>query len=488
MKTLRLFVAAATILLAGCDPGSPPTPLPTLTPKPAASTSAPVPTPTPWYSPSPTPSPEPTSTQVVVIPSATPTGYNGPQVLAMSAYDFSRGAGANIHIDHTDGVWANQDYMLHMVESMMFGAVRTSLTILSNPSYVTKTNQFIDNGIDVDLLTDSASQTPQSIMNYLKLLDPYGKKWIEGPNELDVCCNDSQWIIDDDNVMKNGLKPAQVAEGANTLGVIGPSLVFGDPRSLGDLSNYEDFTNMHDYMQGYPPENKGYGGGYFGYIYGDDLGDIAAAQSVTAKPTAATEFGYSTYPNIQNAVTEYTQADYLERQFLNHALLGVTHQYMYDLFDEGNAQDGYWGIVRPDGSQKPSAFGLQGMLNILHDTKPAASPCYIPVTIKSPASTVRYAAFCKSSGEYDIAIWDTSEVEDPNNRLMELLPVVSASISIFNNPSRVVQWNQDSTFHWSYNEKPDTANLVPSDRVSFIQVNGPKPAAIPALPTPPPIN
>jgi len=515
VKVLHLAVAALLIAVAGCSSPAPqsPTPVGTIVAAPTETpptwySPPPTPTPahTPWYSPSPTPpvistptplplpsvTPVPTAT-VTIIMSGSPTPYSGPQLLALSAYDFSRGAGVNLHIDHTDGQWGNSQYMLDMLESMMFGAVRTSLTLLPGPnnSYSNITNKIYQDGIDVDLFTNSSTQTPDSVMNYLKLIDPKAAKYIEGPNELDVCCNDPNYIKDDGSVMKNALKPVQIAEiGADNLKVIGPSLGFDDPSTLGDLTPFEDFVNMHDYMQAYNPDNSGYGGAYHGLSYGSELADIAGAQSVSTNPLASTEFGYSTLPNTKNNVTEYVQAAYLERQFLDHALLAVNPQFMYDLFDENcpSNTDGCHGVVRPDGSQKPSASGLQGMLYLLHDTAPAAMPCYVPVSIGTPTNnaSIKYAIFCKSTGEYDIAIWQPVEIQNPNTLAFDTIPSTTVNVQLFNNPTSVVEWNQDIDFQWSSTTSPDTSKITPNERILLIAVNGPVPSGIPPLPTPPP--
>jgi hypothetical protein len=187
--------------------------------------------------------------------------------------------------------------------------------------------------------------------------------------------------------------------------------------SLGDLSAYTDYANIHSYPTG--------GMRPCFVIHAAIDGGRTDAPSA---PIVITETGYYTLP--QNAawggVPEAVQANYLLGLVLDEAAAGVSRTYLYDLIDDGadpqqaNRED-HWGLFYNDGTPKTSATAFHNMTAILADIGPN-SRTFQPDSFAFTATGVPYdytgntMLLDKSDGTHVVAVWNEEQLWDPNTQ------------------------------------------------------------------------
>lgn len=130
-----------------------------------------------------------------------------------------------------------------------------------------------------------------------------------------------------------------------------------------------------------------------------DYGKVALIRQVTAahdanKPMWITEVGWSTAPNVEDRVSEATQATYTRqavvRAFDEWSYVKRFYLYSYDR-DSGNTSDreGYFGVRRQDGSYKPAWTALTNLLEPRTVTTSTTAP---PTTTTAPPATTSTTA------------------------------------------------------------------------------------------------
>jgi len=198
-----------------------------------------------------------------------------------------------------------------------------------------------------------------------------------------------------------------------TLGGVDP----GAFPSIGDLSAYTDYANVHSY----PP----HGLRPCFVIHAAIDGGRTSAPS---KPVVITETGYYTLP--QNAgwggVPEAVQANYLLGLLLDEAAAGVSRTYLYDLIDDGadlpqtNRED-HFGLFHNDGSPKLAATAIHNLTTLLAD--PGAGSGNFPLDgFSFTATGVPYdytgntMQFQKSDGTHVVAVWNEQQLWDPDTQ------------------------------------------------------------------------
>ena len=198
-----------------------------------------------------------------------------------------------------------------------------------------------------------------------------------------------------------------------TLGGVDP----GAFPSIGDLSAYTDYANIHSY----PP----HGLRPCFVIHAAIDGGRTDAPS---KPVVITETGYYTLQNNVGwgGVPESLQANYLLGELLDEAVAGVSRTYLYDLIDDGadpaqNNQEDHFGLFHNDGSPKLAATAIHNMTTLLADT--GANRGTFPLdSFSFTATGVPYdytgntMQIQKSDGTHVIAVWNEEQTWNPDTQ------------------------------------------------------------------------
>ncbi len=181
------------------------------------------------------------------------------------------------------------------------------------------------------------------------------------------------------------------------LPVAGPS--FGTPQGNAEMvsvSAYEDYGNQHSYPAGRPPS-------------ADILPSEVALDNANAnKPYVATETGYYTQPDGVSGVSEAAAGKYMTRLYYEYYNAGIAKTYTYELIDEVDQPTwhAHFGLLRADGSAKPSFVAIANTISILSDPGPAFTPGTLEIGagVTMP-STLHHCIFQKRNGTFEVPLW-----------------------------------------------------------------------------------
>ncbi len=186
-------------------------------------------------------------------------------------------------------------------------------------------------------------------------------------------------------------------------------------KTVGDLSRWADFANIHTYA--------GHGAAPHTQI----PVDIADSVSAPGRRVIITETGYPTNdpagpPGARlgqghNFVDEDVQTRYLLDAALDDFRMGVARTYLYALYDapgdpQNTDQEAHFGLIRADGTKKPSAVSLHNLDVILQSGGPPVSPSPRPswTLQQDPADPTMDVSnynllLRKPDGDYDLILW-----------------------------------------------------------------------------------
>ena len=114
-----------------------------------------------------------------------------------------------------------------------------------------------------------------------------------------------------------------------------------------------------------------------------------------------TETGWD---SVTNPGGEAVQGAVLSDTYLAQFKRGWTYTFIYELRDgEGGA--GHQGLYQGD-RPKPAAIDIHNLTTILADERPLPHPGTLSYVLENPPSTVHDLLLQKSSGEFDLIVWN----------------------------------------------------------------------------------
>lgn len=182
----------------------------------------------------------------------------------------------------------------------------------------------------------------------------------------------------------------------------------------GNQASVVDYGNMHAYPSGGMPSNV------------SDAWIPNWNQLVFPKPLVVTETGYHNCTACPtNGVSELAQAKYMPRLIMEYWNRGVKRTNIYQLIDEGPTpyadREKAWGLVRHDGSEKPSYTALQRLIALLADPGSSFTPGRLDYTLSGKESSTHTALFQKGTGRFylvmwrEVSVWNNSTDQDISN-------------------------------------------------------------------------
>lgn len=345
------------------------------------------------------------------------------QVPVFAADDFVDSEGINTHL--SSKAYTADPQMPAFIKRLGIRHVRDGI-LLKAPRYVARLNSIaIETGVKYDFITDGGanafgqSQDAGTIADFVRAVP--ATEAIEAPNEYDNrCCAWSKALL--------GYLPTLKAANAG-VPVIGPALDSAYAYDLvGDVSEFVDFTNIHDYFGGFPPETKGFGGPVFGcgtthHGYCGNYGSLATNENlakVTGQglPIYATETGYGTGEG-HGSIDLATQALYIPRLFFFQFANGIKRTYVFQLVDFYGGNSGYqkFGLLEaaPDyrsHTPKPAYTILAAINQMLSDPGakfPVSPP---PASLSNLDAHTEALWLEKRDGTYWLAIWSGKSAYD----------------------------------------------------------------------------
>jgi hypothetical protein len=258
---------------------------------------------------------------------------------------------------------------------------------------------------------------------------------IEGPNEYDLFHNDREtdWVGKLQTYQRQLYAQVKADPVLKSKPVLGPSLMRGpDYKAVGDLSDYLNYSNLHPYQLTRHPGTGGWGL----HNYGGLTWWLGRARvQAPGKPVQATEAGYRTHAK---GVTEAIDAKYTPRMFAEFFRRGISRTFKYELLTIKDSEA--YGLLRSDGSEKPSFVATRNLLNFLSDnawdaknkawTTPTFTPGTLDYEIATDAADARHVLLQKSNGDFYLLIWNEVSSFDPETRTEIDNPAVAAALTL----------------------------------------------------------
>lgn len=380
---------------------------------------------------------------------ATAVLIGGPEAAARSmrrvqpaqADQLAQGFGVVIHLHHRGSVYWHHEEVLTWVRRLGARHVRTRLSEM--PEVLDAFDELARHGVRVQAVCGALGDE-QSMHHLMRAVrDRFDHPELvfsafEGINEPNQV--GGEWV-DETRRKTQELFEARAAYGLERIPIVAPSLAriardgvegettWDQAGSLGDLSGYVDYGNMHVYPRGLPPSS-----------------DISyfrrCARRVSGpRPVMCTEGGYFTAMDYRGGafpVPEDVAEAYVPQALLEHWLAGTRRFFRYELLDEpdagGTDREGTLGMVDTTGtwSAKSDFWAVHALLRACDDPGPSFRPRPLRLSLTGGPGHLKHAVFARRNGTHVLALWVDQEVYDPQERklLVPDLRQPMASVSL----------------------------------------------------------
>jgi hypothetical protein len=350
----------------------------------------------------------------------------------LNAYDFVNSIGLNTHLNYFDRIYGNFPLVERELKSVGVLHLRDGVHLQNSDYNAALFGRWIELGnigVRFDAVLDPRSNlgsVNSALLDEVDALAGHTIESFEGANELDIS-NESDWPSIDRSYQNEIFASAKSMKEGGSIGVIGPSLASASNSSqIGNISRYMDDGNLHPYPAGQMPS----------VIFPDQI-DLERVMC-DDKPIVFTESGYHNAINEQNdqpGVSEAATAKYIPRLFLEDFVRGVPRTYLYEFMDEApdpgltNPQM-HWGLIRADGSEKPSFFALKNLIKELNDSTEPANLQQLAWTLNSNDEQIHNLLLQKSNGTYDLVLWQEIPSYDIQRHVDIDNPTVAAMLTL----------------------------------------------------------
>ena len=249
-----------------------------------------------------------------------------------------------------------------------------------------------------------------------------------------------------------------------------------------DGTVYADYANTHNYVCGHsgklvdnvcwsaedPTLNGDWDGLYVEYghtWWGAGFNGYTNSQLVTL-PRVTTETGWTTSGSA-TSLTEEQQA----RLFLNLYLAAYkrnwSYTFIYMLRDDPN--QGYWGLFHTDYTPKLSGTYLHSLTTILADSNEIAALGQVNYSIPNQPSTVHDLLMQKSSGVYDLVVWNERPSGGSNSVTVDLGASFPA-VKVYDptTGTSAVQTLADvNSVSLTLSDHPNIVEVIPANSIAF---------------------
>ncbi|WP_124847017.1 hypothetical protein [Acidipila sp. EB88] len=346
---------------------------------------------------------------------------------------FQDSLGVNLHIEYTDGQYANAAAVLSDLQFLGIHNVRDQVPQPANwlpvGQGLAAMQMLGANGIHFDLIAapNQALATNMQQLDNLQKTQPGMVISVEGPNE-----------INNQPVTAPGLSNEQAAENyqrslysavhsdSNFANVPVYYLTGGDQIDLSANPGLADYENGHPY-----PHTEEQPWSWLQLEFNQRF------INPSALPKAVTESGYYTLPQSTDwgGVDEPGQAELVLNDYFDAALQGIVHTYMYQLLDAypdptGTILDDHFGFFHLDGTPKVLAYAMNNLSRAFPQDK-ASSPVTVQAAISGlPASTGHAFALTGSDGSIAVFLWNEAPVWNTAAQILQWVTPVPVTVQI----------------------------------------------------------
>jgi hypothetical protein len=377
--------------------------------------------------------------------------------------------GVNIHLHHTDTLYANFDLVKSRLLELGTRHVRDGLIDTTWQPYYDRHNTLGRAGIKGIYIT--APHIPLAVLRDYHRRVPEAFEGFEAPNEYDQS-GDHEWVATLRATLTR-MHELRADPEVSAFPIYGPALTQESSYvALGDVTGLIDFANLHNYPGGRHPGTGGWGDNGYGSI---PWNLTLASHSASSKPVVTTETGYWDDMATPNAVPEAVVVRYMPRLLLEQFRRGITRTYLYELIDSpqvGVTADSGYGLLRRDGARKPAFMAVKNLLRMLSDPGPAVSVTPLDYTLTGGSADIREMAFQKRNGTYLLALWIESSGYDVNTRSLVTVPPETVTVTVNGNLTlaRTHRWDSDGEVGASAVEGIRTTTLSLTDGLTILEI------------------
>lgn len=336
---------------------------------------------------------------------------------ASSAYDFVNSIGVNAQLNYFNTSYGNFPVVERELKSLGIRHLRVGAHLQGadyNAVLYGRWSQLASLGIRYDVVVDPRSNLGAMNSALLDEIDQLAHGAIEsfeGPNEMDVSRNPNWASID--RSYQASLYNAVQGMNRGPISVIGPSMAMaGDGATLGDISQYMNYGNLHPYPSAQTPS-----------VIFPEQPQLARSIS-SSLPVIVTETGYHNALNDhrdQPGVSEAAAARYIPRLFLENFAQGIYRTYLYELMDEMpdpglRDEQQHWGLLRVDGSEKPAFTAMKNLISELNDPNEITNPGQLSYSLSGENAETRHLLLERSDGQFFLILWQDAPAYDPKNQ------------------------------------------------------------------------
>jgi hypothetical protein len=348
----------------------------------------------------------------ILLALATPAfAQTAATIPSMPVSTFNHFVGANVHLEYSDGLYADYNQVIADLKYLGITRARDSypVPIFWSSIGIPDMEAVMTAGIKFDLISStqypSCGNPPAAMascstpidtaqIDALLNLNPAGVASVEGLNEIN---NQGGVTLPEAEAMQSALYAATKADPK-----LGPTIPVLDFTGLNDVAGTEpgvfDAANIHPYPTGGTEPDA---------TFKQNLAELYTG------PIAAkyiTEFGYTSLPDGASGVNEFAQADMELNGIMDAAADGYSGIYLYELLDA--YADNYYGLFNfEDGGPKLVATYLHNLNAVLPVDKVSTPVSVSAIQVGLPA-TARQVAFTAANGDVYLWTWDEPQSWD----------------------------------------------------------------------------
>jgi len=344
---------------------------------------------------------------------------------AQSAGRFVDSIGMNVHLSYTNTAYGNVPELSRIVKDLGVRHLRDGITT-GDAAPCRIARELGERGVRFDYITRPGIGR-DALTAWARCVGPVLEAY-EGPNEYDISHprQDTNWVTTLQSYQQELYSSVKGTPALAKLAVIGPSATTEQAyRSIGDLSAFMDYGNIHNYFAGRNPETGGWGdNGYGSIAWNTRVANVVMG----AKTIETTETGYGT-SSQKPGVPLDVQANYVPRMFLEQFARDIPRTYEYQLLDGGGDAFDSFGLVSKDFQPKPAYDALRSLIELLEE--PALDPATGSMSYRLSGSltSVHHVLLKKHDGRYYLVLWLAASDWDVNTSRRLTVPPQNVTLS-----------------------------------------------------------